>query len=638
MPIDLTVPQRESANVTNPADALIAAVITLADDAVDYLIEWVGIDLRNSDELHPATGLFSSFAATAKTVVEEFDYFDLDYRSEVAELIDSSFRLQTSDQYTSRLHFFAERVVEDEVHGTERVHDYLERAAESYLGYTIVNPEKPVRFGRSMVSTMTNIDGLASPEAAAAQIRTAVIEPVNVLGVSMEVVGVPFMEQDGNLLRCAHVSAWMCHFAAVLRGTVARRPSAHFHRTGDAAQSVGRPYPSGGVTTPGLSAMLKASDLPPEVLDRHALLAPRELYWADRSELKAAIEATLVEDDDAEAVRVKKTEDLDRIWIRENLGATVCRYVNSGIPVILARDSLDHTQVIVGYLRSKDLNTHQVSDDDDSHSDVVSFIVSDDQKGPFVVVTLDEIVEEFMHESWAETQLVIPLPRSLWMTGEAAERIASLALRALAKGRKRLLSTWGMLEGDKSRVDEHEKALDVFLSGLASAGVDKYTVRTYATPGVDFKRSFAKRVRDRSLPDVELVRGSGVVQLPKYVWVVEILDRALRRHNQPAVVASLVLDSTHTVHNLQRITVDDQRPLFAHIPGQALAGVPAWWEVSVDFEEDEEELPVPANSSDLNDGDFWIETTFEPYASGRWSAETQRSFPNSVAGFAKLVS
>jgi len=626
---DLTHSQPKSEIVTNDADALIGAVIALAADSVDFLIDHVGIDSRNDAELHPAKGLFTSFAATARTVIEEYDYFDLDYRSEVAELIDSSFRLQPSNIFTSRLHFFSAEVGRD---GTDRLHDFVEASTSTYLGYTILPPEKPVRFGRSMVSAKTVLGPILSAEIAAKQIRTAVAESVNLFGIPLEVVGVPFMEQDGNLLRCAHVSAWMCHYAAVLRGSVSRKPSAHFHRTGDAAQSVGRPYPSGGVTTPGLSAMLKASDLPPEVLDRHALSAPRDLYWADRSQLVALF---------ADAIAAKDEKELERLWLKENLLAAVCRYLNSGIPVILARDSLVHTQVIVGYLREKDLRTvtsHDgTPDSDDTHSDVVSFIVSDDQQGPFILVSVDDVVKEFTHEGWAETQLVIPLPRSLWMSGEAAERIAALAFPAIAKARAKVVSQWDVLARDSARIDRHAAALETFVRGLSRPGTDEYTVRTYTTTGIQFKQSFAARIRETATSDVELVRGSGAVQLPKYVWVVEVLDRQLRRTDKPPVVATVVLDATHTVHNIERITSDDQSPLFLHMPGQSLAGVPSWLEVSAASFEDPDGLGGERDEDTKFLDDFWIETTFEPYNSGRWSQKVVGSFAYSVNSISKLA-
>ena len=67
--------------------------------------------------------------------------------------------------------------------------------------------------------------------------------------------------------------------------------------------------------------MLRASDLPPEVLDRHALSAPRDLYWADRSELRDVVAATEADADDDEDKRAEKAEALDRIWIKENITA-----------------------------------------------------------------------------------------------------------------------------------------------------------------------------------------------------------------------------------------------------------------------------------------------------------------------------
>ena len=608
-----------SDEVTQIEDVYVGALVSLGFDGVEFLLSWLGIDPDSEDELHPALGLFTSFMSTAVTMVEESSYFDLDYRSEVAELIDSSFDLQLTD--VARLHFFSEPVGG----AGERIFDYVERAREAYLGYTIISPSSPARIGRSIVSPMTRLPGIDDPVKAASQIRTAVMEPVQLFGISLVATGVPFMEQDGNLLRCAHVSAWMCHYAAVLRGAVSRRPSAHFHRSGD-AQSIGRRFPSSGVSTQELTAMLTASDLPPDVMDADALGEKRPLTWADRSELLEAVK--VVESD---------PEELKRLWIHENLAAAVCRYLNSGIPVILARDSLGHTQVVVGYLREKDLSPRK-SDGADTHSDVVAFIVSDDQKGPYVVVPIGEIVEEFTNEAWAATQLVVPLPRSLWMSGDAAERIASITFPAAAKGRKKRLRSWARMKDDPKLAATHQRKLGEFEKGLTGPGVDKYTIRTYATTGVDFKDSFSERIRTRAVDDDELVRGAAVVHLPKYVWVVEVLDRALRRAASPSVVATMVLDATHTVHNLKKLGPADLAPLFVHLPGQSVAGMPPGYEIIAVGDEDDDVVGrEPSVRLDDDNADFWITTSFEPYSTGRWSHERLGSFPRRVQGQAKIA-
>src|SRR5690606_16205992 len=95
-------------------------------------------------------------------------------------------------------------------------------------------------------------DGKAS-RVAPERVRTRVRETVQILGVNFEAYGVPFMEQDGRLLRCAHVSAWICHYTATLRGYVARRTTGQFHAAGAVNGTVGRSFPSNGLNVVLLS-------------------------------------------------------------------------------------------------------------------------------------------------------------------------------------------------------------------------------------------------------------------------------------------------------------------------------------------------------------------------------------------------
>src|SRR5690606_10898195 len=104
-------------------DEHIGALHSLGSDAIEYLLNWVGADPRYPSERLPGTGVFAAFLGTATTMVEEAYYFDLDYRSEVAILIDSSFQPLSTN--TARLHFFSAPVDP----AGERIHDYVERAA-----------------------------------------------------------------------------------------------------------------------------------------------------------------------------------------------------------------------------------------------------------------------------------------------------------------------------------------------------------------------------------------------------------------------------------------------------------------------------------------------------------------------------
>ncbi|PRC48847.1 hypothetical protein C6A85_77755, partial [Mycobacterium sp. ITM-2017-0098] len=151
---------------------------------------------------------------------------------------------------------------------------------------------------------------------------------------------------------------------------------------------------------------------PPEALDADALRKSRTFHWQDRKEFMDAINT-------ASNVEARK------IWVRENLTATICRYLNSAMPTILLRQperegAVGHAQVVVGYLRDVDLATPIKESSESTHSDVVAFIASDDQEGPYQIVSVDELVDEYTSERCDESSVVIPLPRSIWLSGDFA--------------------------------------------------------------------------------------------------------------------------------------------------------------------------------------------------------------------------
>jgi len=96
-------------------------------------------------------------------------------------------------------------------------------------------------------------------------VHTAIRDTVDFFGQKLGVTGVPFAQQDTQFGRCAHVAAWICHYAAHLRGDVMRRPMADFSLFADANVAEGRPLPSQGLTGLQLSNLMREFDLPPIV-------------------------------------------------------------------------------------------------------------------------------------------------------------------------------------------------------------------------------------------------------------------------------------------------------------------------------------------------------------------------------------
>lgn len=399
------------------------------------------------------------------------------------------------------------------------------------------------------------------------------------------------MEQDGHLLRCPHVAAWMCHYASVLQGFVPRRPSGQFHGAVEPTEAFGRPYPSEGLSTFSLCATLRVVDLPPEALDGDTLQKSRDFYWQDRKEF-------------IEAVTTATKGVARKLWVRENLTSSICRYLNSAMPVIVLRipesqGAAGHAQVVVGYLRDIDLATPKQGLSKPAHSDVVAFIVSDDQDGPYEIVSVEKLVEEFTSDRYDETSVVVPLPRSIWLSGDSAEQAAVTWIQRVAESPMKdevLRLTKRVPPAKRDEVSaEVSAAVEKFCSQILESQGRHFAVRSYVRPGSDFKSNLSSRVGDP-----KLTRHLGHLQLPKYVWVSEVIDRQLRAADLPSVRATIAFDATG-VHLEGRSEYEDIDPLLIQIPGLALI--------------------FPQFDGVRYVGVGWFLTSTQPYYTGRWHHE-----------------
>src|SRR4051794_32208472 len=142
-------------------------------------------------------------AHRCRTVIEENRYVDPDYRSEYSAFW--SQRFPTRPAFARRLHFFR-RLIRD-----EHLPSALDADTVGYVGYATLKPIAPGRVGRTVLRP--------PPRLSNATLALAT-DRISLFGTPLEVRGAPFVEQDGEYLRCAHAAAWMCHYSAALRGLV----------------------------------------------------------------------------------------------------------------------------------------------------------------------------------------------------------------------------------------------------------------------------------------------------------------------------------------------------------------------------------------------------------------------------------
>lgn len=369
-----------------------------------------------------------------------------------------------------------------------------------YIGYTVIRPSELGQIGRTM---------LRPPIGVAESIRTCVKETVNFFGADLEVEAVPFMQQDTQLGRCAHAAAWMCHYAAHRRGEVGRQPMAEFSLSADSSLGWGRPLPSEGLTDQQMLDLFTVMGLPPAHYSITELPESPKDPWVPP-------DAHPPEDQQDAHPGVWDTR-----FIR-----IICRYLNSGLPVLVA--TYDHTFVLCGYARTPR----------EGALDWISFFRNDDQAGPYLRV--DDVLNDvdpatgFVYSPWEA--LMVPLPEKLWLAPEPAERTGS---RLLVRYAERAVMQ-GVLDA--------QALLDARDSG-------RLAFKTYTTLSNNFKSGLENRV-DRTLE-----RQYRLARMSRYIWVVEAIDRELRKLGDASVLGEAVIDATSSE------TQPD--PLILHVPGVA---------------------------------------------------------------------
>ena len=402
-------------------------------------------------------------ANQAKTVVIETRYIDLDYRSEYSSFFSKTFAEIPDTAH--RLHFFNVELQPEEIVGLPPA------ASRGYLGYLIVRPSPLGRVGRTV---------LAPPPEMREFLQSSVRDRVNFFGQTLEVGGVPFAQQDTQFGRCAHVTAWICHYTAHLRGDVSRRPMADFSLFADASVAEGRPLPSQGLTGLQLSNLMREFELPPLVYRMGNLPGSGQ-------------EPPLPPHDGNADPGTWDTRAI----------AVLCRFLNSSYPVLVGTH--EHAFAVIGYKRTIHDNEPWIT-----------FVRHDDQRGPYLWVhdVLND-ADEATGDVYSPWQLLLaPVPEKLWLLPEAAERAG-----------RELLLRYDNLEGTRTFKD------------LVDAG--RMTFRTVAMSSSAYKEKAAERgLDDESVRELRLARFS------RLVWVVEAVDRQARNNGSPSVLGEVVFDST----------------------------------------------------------------------------------------------
>jgi hypothetical protein len=503
-----------------------------------------------------------------QTIVHERGYLDPDYRSEYSAFW--SGRFEDRDSKASRAHFFQARFTADDL-------PTLTPTGLGYLGYTVLRPTELGLVGRTVIAPP---DGLKDAR------LSFVVERPNLFGASLEVAGVPFYQQDGEFLRCAHAVAWLCHYVAVHHRVIGRRLTAEIASMPSVDASKHRPLPSNGLSGEQLQGVFSSLGIPAffyDIADLPALPAPLEPFP------KISVPAQTARVMDQRMFRV------------------VCKYLNSGFPVVVLTEGKggSHAFTLVGW---KTIKKGEVDKGGTTRrEDGVRLIACDDRLGPYETIdspTADSNVKgQKARGQWKS--FMLPLPAKVYLTGEAAESRARQIIAA---------------EAQLGAADPEDEA---YRDGLAAIAKDLeqlgggLSIRSRLIEGRRYKAVASRQERDPNA--TRIVRMS---QLPHWIWLVEVQDREAREKEQPCVVAEMVFDSTS----------HDERPAM-----DLLSTTHLIFDVNMAEDEDEDGASEDQDASTLEpagarlDGRRWRSAISDPTVPDR-EYGLEVAPPGSVAG------
>jgi len=363
------------------------------------------------------------------------------------------------------MHFFAEEIADEEVSALS--------SDAAYLGYMVLRPVSNGVVGRAVLQPPPQISNKGATLA-------TIVDRVSFFGTELHVRGAPFCQQDGEFVRCAHAAAWICHYTSYGRGIVPRHVTAKLVEYSPTVLSFDRPLPSTGMNYHQMQAVF------------NRIGQPALMYALGSLPTVQGVEEPTAPRPDAPGGE----------W-DTRLFSVICRYLNSGFPVLVG--TLEHAFVVVGYYEE------QVGSDK-----LIRFIACDDQVGPYEVI--DNPLQDGHRGPWEA--LMIPLPPRAWLAGEAAENDAYETLFGLQFGSmKNIPQAW---------IDLGQRV-----------AADDVSLRTMLIPGREYKQKLLAQTRP-----VDVVRELRLARLSNWVWVVEAHDRAARTAGNPCVLAEFVYDST----------------------------------------------------------------------------------------------
>lgn len=478
----------------------------------------------------------------AKYTIIEAPYIDRDYTSDYLSFYAGAFKDHA--RATKRVHFFSEDVSKIFTEPLiEQVAALEKLKGGSYLGFAVIRPIAQGPLGRTVLR-FPDLKELTVRPAARAEFGS------HILGAELAVVGAPFIQQDMKLGACAQASIWMAARAVETRH---RRTQSHTiaeitgFATNPTDSELSRSLPAG---SEGLNPM-------------HMIRALRGMGHQPLH--------MLFEEPDEELKSEKPPL---------NAGEVVLRYLDSGLPVILAMSDIGHAICAVGYIEERGAAVH----DGTSHAVFArGLVVHDDQRGPYRIMPMtaadaDKLPNDRLIRSGERvltvedvSHMFVPLPLRVFLRAENADIVVRDYLRSTGDIANRFVEFVGRF-GDKSAKVVGE-FFDEVKSGL-------YIQRTYLTTAGKYRSHIAGSEMPESVK-LEVISRS----LPHFVWVTEIIERKAVQEGPDGarrVAAHFVLNATSSTDHSSDLLLAQLPHVVVH---RNINPAPAD-DIVVDFEEE----------------------------------------------------
>lgn len=401
-----------------------------------------------------------------QSIIIEREYIDLDYLSEFEKFYATTFSSHPKE--CTRLHFFTSKVTEN---------DYLNLSKHQkyYLGFMIIRPIDAFKTGRTVIrgqfrNPNTNF------------ILTKATFKVNLSGTSLQIEGMPFIQQDTNVGVCAQASIWMASLYMHQKFGYSRWLPSKITETATRYISIGAV--KDGLTEDQMIQVLRDMDFNP--------------------------------------ILIESTPN-----VRET-AKQIYSYVESEIPVLLLLNTISTAGIVSGHVVTA--IGHTFNPDSTPIFDeykfahnidwIKEFYIHDDADGPLRTISLFKDDSSYSVEENLDSFLV-PLPRGISLRSEEAEIYAKNFIRCANQLFTDLNST------DYCFTDDE---------------LSKLVLRVYLRLSNKYKEALSKSDSDIHDSLRAMYRAK---RFPRYIWVVEISKEELlnkHKNNDRRIIGEIIID------------------------------------------------------------------------------------------------